>query len=66
MRSVGKDYFIGRDDGKLYSIQVITYELLDEMMDNGFPQTTEVKILREYIKTKSHQMQAVILLSDRF
>merc|ERR1712176_1334123 len=35
---------------------VITYELLDEMMDNGYPQTTEVKILREYIKTRSHAM----------
>merc|ERR1711957_1014480 len=32
------------------------YELLDEMMDNGYPQTTEVKILREYIKTQSHQL----------
>ena len=35
---------------------VVTYELLDEMMDNGYPQTTEVKILREYIKTQSHQL----------
>merc|ERR1712232_1055820 len=35
---------------------VITYELLDEMMDNGYPQTTEVKILREYIKTGAHAM----------
>eukprot|EP00439_Symbiodinium_sp_Y106_P032852 s989_g3.t3 len=26
------------------------------MMDNGYPQTTEVKILREYIKTQSHQL----------
>ena len=24
-------------------------------MDNGYPQTTEVKILSEYIKTQSHQ-----------
>ena len=53
---------------------MITYELLDEMMDNGYPQTTEaldisesslpekvcpqVKILREYIKTQSHQWGA--------
>jgi len=28
---------------------VITYELLDEMMDFGYPQSTESKILKEYI-----------------
>lgn len=31
---------------------VLTYELLDEMMDFGYPQSTEAKILKEYIKTK--------------
>ena len=30
---------------------VIIYELLDEMMDNGYPQSTEYKLLKEYIKT---------------
>jgi len=30
---------------------VVTYELLDEMMDFGYPQSTEPKILKEYIKT---------------
>lgn len=28
---------------------MIVYELLDEMMDFGFPQTTESKILQEYV-----------------
>lgn len=28
---------------------VITYELLDEMMDFGYPQTTEPKVLKEFI-----------------
>lgn len=28
---------------------VVIYELLDEMMDYGFPQTTETRILKEYI-----------------
>lgn len=28
---------------------VVIYELLDEMMDFGFPQTTETRILKEYI-----------------
>lgn len=30
---------------------VIVYELLDEMMDNGYPQTTEFKLLSKFIKT---------------
>ena len=63
LAEVLKDYFRELEEESIRDNFVITYELLDEMMDNGFPQTTEVKILREYIKTKSHQMQAV---SSRF
>jgi len=36
---------------------VVIYELLDEMMDNGYPQITEVKMLQEYIKTEYHQLK---------
>jgi AP-1 complex subunit mu len=35
---------------------VIIYELLDEMMDNGFPQHTDHELLKEYIKSDYHQM----------
>lgn len=35
---------------------MIIYELLDEMMDNGYPQTTDFKILNEYIKSDYHKM----------
>ncbi|EKX73716.1 clathrin-adaptor chain, putative [Theileria equi strain WA] len=35
---------------------VVVYELLDEMIDNGYPQATEVNILREFIKNKYHQL----------
>ncbi len=41
-------------EGK-YSKRVITYELLDEMMDNGYPQITEIKVLQEYIKTEANK-----------
>lgn len=51
-----RDYFNELEEESIKDNFVITYELLDEMMDNGYPQTTEVKILREYIKTQSHQM----------
>ena len=36
---------------------VTVYELLDEVMDFGYPQFTEAPILREYIKTESHKLE---------
>jgi hypothetical protein len=35
---------------------VIVYELLDEMMDNGYPQTTDFKLLSKFIKTESYEL----------
>ena len=37
---------------------VIIYELLDEVMDNGYPQFTEAKILSEFITVGAHELQA--------
>merc|ERR1719412_3404366 len=56
LAEVLRDYFKELEEESIKDNFVITYELLDEMMDNGYPQTTEVKILREYIKTQSHQL----------
>eukprot|EP00434_Breviolum_minutum_P039322 symbB.v1.2.034916.t1/scaffold4594.1/size37593/2 len=56
LAEVLRDYFNELEEESIKDNFVITYELLDEMMDNGYPQTTEVKILREYIKTQSHQL----------
>ncbi|CAN6644562.1 AP-1 complex subunit mu-1-I [Trichomonascus vanleenenianus] len=36
---------------------VVIYELLDEMMDYGYPQTTDTKILQEYITQESHALE---------
>lgn len=33
---------------------ILIYELLDEVMDNGFPQTTDSKILKSYITSKAN------------
>ena len=33
------------------------YELLDEMMDFGYPQYTEARILSEFIKTDAYRME---------
>merc|ERR1712113_3689 len=56
LAEVLRDYFKELEEESIKDNFVITYELLDEMMDNGYPQTTEVKILREYIKTQSHEL----------
>jgi len=32
------------------------YELFDEIMDNGYPQTTEIKVLKKAIKTEAHEL----------
>lgn len=55
LADVLKDYFKSVEEEAIRDNFVLTYELMDEMMDNGYPQTTEVKILREYIKTESFQ-----------
>lgn len=39
------DYFKVLDEETVRDNFVIIYELLDEMMDNGYPQTTESKVM---------------------
>jgi AP-1 complex subunit mu len=54
---VFEDYFKVLEDESLRDNFVISYELLDEMMDNGYPQITETSVLKEYIKTNAHKMK---------
>jgi AP-1 complex subunit mu len=56
MKDVLQEYFKELEDESLRDNFVITYELLDEMMDFGYPQMTEVKVLKEYIKTEANKM----------
>jgi AP-1 complex subunit mu len=56
IQSVFTEYFKELEDESLRDNFVITYELLDEMMDHGYPQNTEVKILKEYIKSDANQL----------
>jgi len=51
------EYFKELEEESIRDNFVIIYELLDEMMDNGYPQITEVKVLQEYIKTEYHQLK---------
>eukprot|EP00294_Goniomonas_avonlea_P008775 CAMPEP_0114548486 /NCGR_PEP_ID=MMETSP0114-20121206/5005_1 /TAXON_ID=31324 /ORGANISM="Goniomonas sp, Strain m" /LENGTH=417 /DNA_ID=CAMNT_0001733075 /DNA_START=13 /DNA_END=1263 /DNA_ORIENTATION=+ len=57
--AVFKEYFRELEEESIRDNFVIIYELLDEMMDWGYPQTTDCKILQEYITTESHKMAAV-------
>lgn len=45
--SVLTEYFKELEEESIRDNFVIIYELLDEMMDFGYPQTTESKILQE-------------------
>ncbi|CAG8697247.1 10941_t:CDS:2, partial [Racocetra fulgida] len=50
-------YFKELEEESIRDNFVIIYELLDEMMDFGYPQTTETKILQEYITQESHKLE---------
>jgi len=54
--NVFKEYFKELEEESIRDNFVITYELLDEMMDYGYPQTTDQKILQEYIFQDAHKM----------
>lgn len=44
------DYFSECTESIIKENYVVVYELLDEMLDNGFPMATESNILKELIK----------------
>nr|CDS25383.1 AP 3 complex subunit mu 1 [Hymenolepis microstoma] len=48
--SVYEDYFGTMAESTITENIVCAFELLDEMLDNGFPLTTELNILKEIIK----------------
>ncbi|CAI6002033.1 unnamed protein product [Closterium sp. NIES-65] len=54
---VFKYYFDELEEESLRDNFVIVYELLDEIMDFGYPQFTEAKILSEFIKTDSYRLE---------
>lgn len=54
---VFRHYFEELEEESLRDNFVVVYELLDEMMDFGYPQYTEAKILSEFIKTDAYRME---------
>ena len=51
------EYFKELEEESIRDNFVIIYELLDEVMDFGFPQTTDSKILQEYITQEGHKLE---------
>ncbi|XP_072555668.1 adaptor related protein complex 1 subunit mu 3 isoform X2 [Paramormyrops kingsleyae] len=54
---VFREYFKELEEESIRDNFVTVYELLDEVMDFGFPQTTDSKILQEYITQKGHKLE---------
>ncbi|XP_022648147.1 AP-1 complex subunit mu-1-like isoform X1 [Varroa jacobsoni] len=57
MVQVFSEYFKELEEESIRDNFVIIYELLDELMDFGYPQTTDSKILQEFITQESHKME---------
>lgn len=55
--NVLESYFKDAQEESVRDNFVVIYELLDEMMDNGYPQTTEVKLLKGFIKTETYELK---------
>jgi len=52
-----KYYFKSLTEDSLRENFVLTYELLEETMDNGYPMTTDEKVLKEYIKNNASNVE---------
>ncbi|XP_055330033.1 AP-1 complex subunit mu-1-like [Paramacrobiotus metropolitanus] len=54
---VFREYFKELEEESIRDNFVIIYELLDELMDFGYPQTTDSKILQEYITQEGQKLE---------
>lgn len=58
LTNVFKDYFGELEEESIRDNFVVVYELMDETMDFGYPQTCESKILREVITQESNRLES--------
>uniref|UniRef100_A0A8D0A3F9 AP-1 complex subunit mu-1 n=1 Tax=Sander lucioperca TaxID=283035 RepID=A0A8D0A3F9_SANLU len=56
---VFSEYFKELEEESIRDNFVIIYELMDELMDFGYPQTTDSKILQEYITQEGHKSEGI-------
>lgn len=64
MVQVFSEYFKELEEESIRDNFVIIYELLDELMDFGYPQTTDSKILQEFITQVSPLLRVFILRAE--
>eukprot|EP01036_Dinobryon_divergens_P033678 gene33678-43527_t len=57
LTNVFKDYFGELEEESIRDNFVVVYELMDETMDFGYPQTCESKILREVVTQESNRLE---------
>jgi AP-1 complex subunit mu len=57
MIEVFNEYFKELEEESIRDNFVIIYELMDEMMDYGYPQTTEPKILQQFITQEGFKLE---------
>lgn len=50
-------YFKTLESESIKDNLIMIYELFDEIMDNGFPQITDIKALKQSIKTKHNELE---------
>jgi len=55
--TVMEEYFKDVEEESIRDNFVIVYELMDELVDFGYPQTTDGKILQEYITQEGHKLE---------
>ena len=55
LKDILKEYFNVLEEETVKDNFVLIYELLDEIMDHGYPQTTESKILKDFIMIESNK-----------
>jgi AP-1 complex subunit mu len=59
-------YFGKLEEESIKDNFVVVYELLDEMMDFGYPQTTETDLLKDFIKVETHKLKSINLDGSLF
>ncbi|RDD46195.1 AP-1 complex subunit mu-1 [Trichoplax sp. H2] len=51
------EYFKELEEESIRDNFIVVYELLDELVDFGYPQVTEGKVLKEYITQETHKLE---------
>jgi AP-2 complex subunit mu-1 len=66
LRALGKSYFGKFDEEAVKNNFVLVYELLDEIIDFGYPQNTETETLKMYITTEGVKSERSLVALYRF